>query len=416
MLGRWCAALCVAGAVLSTAGGCASYADRLRDVRRDYYAGNLDTAAHRIDGDINNHGGEADVFKLDKAIVELSDGHPRDAQKLLREVRDRFDYLEQKDVAEKAVVMLTDDTTAAYPGEDYEKVLIRAFLALSSLMAGDGDAQAYALQIDDKQQKIIEAGTDETGKNPKLSYKHVALGAYIHGALCEESCMNYDDAERCFVKVCSWQEGFPYAQQDLERVRHGHHSQPGHGVLYVFALVGRGPEKEQAIEPVSSVSLLIADRILSATTKHSLPPTIAPIKVPKVVVHGSTTSTVVAAVDHQPAGQTATITDVGTLAAEQYKAIYPNVLARAIVRRVLKKGIIYGAKEVAKVNNNSPINLAMDVAGVAWEATEVADTRCWGLLPSQIQVVRLEVPAGEHVVDLQPADSYSDGARATSGP
>ena len=38
--------------------------------------------------------------------------------------------------------------------------------------------------------------------------------------------------------------------------------------------------------------------------------------------------------------------------------------------------------------------LALDVAGVVWEATESADTRCWGLLPDKIQVMRLELPAG----------------------
>ena len=44
----------------------------------------------------------------------------------------------------------------------------------------------------------------------------------------------------------------------------------------------------------------------------------------------------------------------------------------------------------------------MDAAGVLWEATESADTRCWGLLPDTIQVIRIELPAGQHGVTLQP--------------
>ena len=31
---------------------------------------------------------------------------------------------------------------------------------------------------------------------------------------------------------------------------------------------------------------------------------------------------------------------------------------------------------------------------MAWEASEAADTRCWGLLPDKIQVLRIELPAG----------------------
>ena len=47
---------------------------------------------------------------------------------------------------------------------------------------------------------------------------------------------------------------------------------------------------------------------------------------------------------------------------------------------------------------------AFDAAGVAWEAGENADTRCWGLLPDTIQVLRLELPAGTHTLALQPVD------------
>jgi hypothetical protein len=43
----------------------------------------------------------------------------------------------------------------------------------------------------------------------------------------------------------------------------------------------------------------------------------------------------------------------------------------------------------------------MDLGGIVWEATESADTRCWGLLPDRIQVLRLELPAGEHQVGLR---------------
>ena len=44
-------------------------------------------------------------------------------------------------------------------------------------------------------------------------------------------------------------------------------------------------------------------------------------------------------------------------------------------------------------------SVALDIAGIAWEATEAADTRCWGLLPEKIQVLRIELPAGRHQYD-----------------
>ena len=136
---------------------------------------------------------------------------------------------------------------------------------------------------------------------------------------------------------------------------------------------------------------------------HTLPPTIAPIKVPQVVLTANRVGNVLVSVGGQLAGATETVTDVGRLAVQQYSAVYDQILAKSIVRRVVKKGVIYSAKESLDVENNTWANLLLDVGGVVWEATEAADTRCWGLLPDKIQVLRLELPAGEHRISHQPA-------------
>jgi len=112
-------------------------------------------------------------------------------------------------------------------------------------------------------------------------------------------------------------------------------------------------------------------------------------------------------VDGQSVGKTETITDVGQLAVQQYEAIYAQVLARAVVRRIVKRGIVHAGKEAADVGKNSWASLAMDVGRLAWEASETADTRCWGLLPDKIQALRLELPAGEHRISLAPARGTS---------
>jgi uncharacterized protein len=385
--------------------GCAAHVDRLREVRGEFYASNLEPARTQLEKYTKSYGREADNFKLDRAVVELSAGRPKEAERLLREVRDSFDYFEQASIAEKAAVLLTDDTHSAYAGEDYEKVLVRAMLAISNLMTGGDDATAYSLQADDKQEQIIQNGADESGKNPKLAYKRIALGAYLHGMLREANLMDYNEAARSFVKVCNWEPSFPYGRYDYERVTTGHHNAKGNGVLYVFALVGRGPYKEQRDEIPTQVAMLIADRIISATGRHTLPPTIAPVKVPIVVATPQQFDMrgVAVSVNRQTVGETATITDVTKLAIQQYAEIYPRVIARAVARRALKKGIIYGAKEGLSVGNGSAANLLLDLGGVAWEATEQADTRCWGLLPDRIQVMRVELPAGTHTVGLFPA-------------
>ena len=154
----------VAWAVLLA--GCATHADRLREIRTAFYSGSLEQAAVMIDGPLQRGGSDADVLKLERSVVDLFAGRPRQAEQTLREVRDRLDYLEQKSLGESALSMLTDDNRAAYAGEDYEKILLRAMLAFSNLMAGGDDAAAYALQVSEKQNLIVQAGADASGNDP----------------------------------------------------------------------------------------------------------------------------------------------------------------------------------------------------------------------------------------------------------
>ena len=396
-------------------GGCASHADQLMQIRASFNTGNTEEAKARIDKAIESHSKEADVLKLDRAMVLLTEGKPKEAEALLREVRDRFDALEGKDLAEGALAMLTDDQQLSYAGEDYEKVLIRLMLSISNLLGDGSDAGAYALQVNQKQQQIIENSKAKTadGKNLKETYKYVPAGAYLNAILREETHVNYDDAARSFEQVAQWQPDFAPVKQDLERVKTGHHSAEGNGVVYVFAMVGKGPRKEERMEIVSTAALLIADRIVSAMGKQSLPPTIAPIKVPVVVAKEGGFTQVSVSADGKQVGQAQTIADIGRMASEQSAATLPDTLARAVVRRVVKKGVVFGVKEAINTNQNQIASLALNAAGVVWEATESADTRCWGLLPDKIQVLRIELPAGEHEILL--GSTNQTGGFHTSG-
>lgn len=386
--------------------GCSTHADRAKEIRSAYHAGNLNEAKARIDTAIEKNSREADVLKLDRASILLTEGKPKEAEAMFREVRDRFEAQEGKDIREGVMAMLTDDQRLAYAGEDYEKVLIRFMLSLSNLLQDGSDASAYALQVNQKQQQIVEAakagGPD--GKNLKETYKLVAAGSYLHAALREETHENYDDVTRSLQQVAQWQPDFAPIKQDLERAQNGRHSQPGHGVVYLFTLVGRGPQKEERAEIVSQAALLIGDRILTAAGKQSLPPTIAPVKVPLVTRPFNEIARVAVAVNGQPAGQTETLTDVGLMATQQSEAVLPEKVAHAVVRRIVKKGVVYGVKEAIGTDKTTMTSLALNVAGVAWEATESADTRCWALLPDKIQVLRLELPVGQHQLMLQPTN------------
>ncbi len=212
--------------LMLSATGCTSYEQHVRLMREQFYASNISGARETIAKVQKRHRKEADVLALEQAVIALARRRAERSRKSPIGLGPRPfpDYLEQQAAGEMALSMITDDNGRSYAGEDYEKVLIRAFLAISNLMTDGGDAGAYALQVADKQQQIIESGVDKAGENPKLAYQRLAVGAYIHGLLREQTHMNYDDAARDSAIVCSWQPNFPFGQQDLERATHGHHT------------------------------------------------------------------------------------------------------------------------------------------------------------------------------------------------
>jgi len=399
--------------ILTTIGCVASYADRAVGARQAFYDGNVTEARKKLEENLKKgKKKENDLVKLENAMIDLSTGRFREAKQALCEVRDRFDDLEQKSLAENTLSLWTDDTIISYAGEDYEKIMVRVLLAMAELMDGGADAEAFALQIVEKQEQIrLAAGqkkqTDKDGKeipNPKLAYKQVPLGLYLRGLIREETLVNNDDAVRYYSKVMEWEPQFQQARHDLQRAQSGRHHAEGNGVVYIFTLVGRGPYKERENAEATQFALLIADQIFSATNKYSVPPTFAPVPIPTIRRHHDPVKSVGIYVDGSARASTETITDIGQMAEDQFEAIKDQIIAKAVVRRIVKKGTIYAAKNVADVN--PWISLAMDAGGVAWEALETADTRCWGLLPDRIQVARIELPAGEHSLTLQPL-SYS---------
>ncbi len=380
--------------------GCSTHAKRVALPRTLFYEGQMSACRDKLEKLAKSSRHDRDVVNLDLAVVDLLDGQPKAAEARLRDVRDRFDYLEQDSLTEKTVSMWTDDQVRSYAGEDYEKILVRVFLALSNMMHDGGDAESYTLQIQDKHQQLAERLSGTHAEGASNEYAPLPIGFYLRGLLREATHRDYDDAVRNYELAAKLLPGNRPLMWDIMRAHDGVHSRPGHGVVYVFAMVGRGPYKIEVAEQPTSDAMLIADRIISAVGPYQLPPTIAPIKVPDIAIPPTDTDSVGIAIDGNRIGPTESIANVEQLAINTYRAHHNSIVARAVARRVIKKATVVAAKDT--MGTNSLTSLGMDIAGVAWEATEAADTRCWGLLPRDIQVLRVEAPMGTHAISMTP--------------
>jgi len=403
-LPSWLPANCVPiwALVLLALAGCSTHAQRLEQPRHLFYSNRIDFAHEKLEKLADKYSRDATVIELDLAMADLLRGDPASAEHRLRRVRDQWDHLEQASAVESATSILTDDQRRAYSGEDYEKLLVRTFLSLSSLMQDGVDAESYALQLLDKHEQLQVRAAEKWGEAAKTAYTPPAIGFYMRGLMRESTHRNYDDALRAYELAAQFMPNAPFVQQDIQRVQQGVHSQKGNGVLYVLALVGRGPYKVEVAEVATSEALLIADRIVSVLGQYSVPPTLAPVKIPDIECPPKPFDVLAVSLGSQVAGFTLPLTDLNEIATRTYAAKRPEIMARAVARRVIKKGAVYVAKD--QLQASAPLaSLGMDALGVAWEATESADTRCWGLLPHEIQLLRLELPAGSHQLSFHPA-------------
>ena len=312
--------------------GCTSrYAERLDAIRRDFYEyGDVSRARDNLEKQLKHASKkERDPLELNAASLALSSGDVEEAKRKLIEVRDRFDELESKTAQKTSESLLqywTDDNIVSYEGEDYEKVMIRVYLTIADLLGSGEDSKAYAHQIAALQDKIVRNGEFDNPQkkgeriNPKAVYPRVPLGPYLEGLVWEETYTDSAEAARCYEKVVKWRPQFRQGKEDLLRAQTSVHSQPGNGRLYVFAFVGRGPRKEQINAEVTQFALLVADQIFSATNQYSVPPTIAPVPIPALVVEEPYVACVGLDVDGKNVGATETLADVNEMAIKQYEA------------------------------------------------------------------------------------------------
>lgn len=378
-------------------------------------------------------GAETELIAADQAIAMLMAGDAARCETSLKQTREQIDFLSQKDLTEQTRSVLTDDQAISWSGREFELRMIDNLLVLSNLAGNHQDAFAYSTQamervFSDKSQlpgadpaqpalqqpTIEQPGTVTVGHAMKTQpapppprFSPNALAAYLQATIRSENPMDGDLTKNAIQQVSFWNGKQALSKNSNAAVHSGKFgtlSPRKHGVLHVVTLVGRVTDWESERALPTTSALLIADQILSAVGDHTLPPTVAPVLIARPIDEASRHPFVTVA---QVQGQTAaapvpstTLVDLNRAAFDSYQADRDDQLARAVARRVIKKGTVYAAKDQMSVSGGSGVDLLLNVGGIVWEALEKADTRHMQLLPERVEVLQMELPAGQHVVQL----------------
>jgi uncharacterized protein len=407
--------------------GCVSHQQKVEKARDLYWQGDFGAARTGFDEAIKRPKRDIEVLKLDQAMVHFANGEPEAAAVLLREVRDHFDQPDIAGSVQKATSFLTDDTARPYSGEDHEKILLRVMLTLIDLVRQNGDAVAYAHQtgesIDDllasrptpadsALDSLEDAPADASpAAKPDIVREELAIAPVMRALVRKSSRMNHDEVLRNFRVATEWRSTSPFLRQELQALEERRDIPRGYGSLYIVMFTGRGPVKKEVTEPVTSQSLLIADRLLSAMGDYELPPTIAPVKIAAMVPSESRVDGLLVSFGDRIVGSMEPIADLNRLAYARHQELLPEIIARAVVRRIVKKTVVVASQSATGAKGDLS-SVAWSLAGVLWEASEKADLRSWTLLPGQIQIIRLDIPAGVHQLRLIPTlNGHMTGVR-----
>ena len=330
--------------------------------------------------------------RLDAAWLDLVTGRSDATLATLRAYRDDWSPPASLSVGvDDLVSMLSDDRVRTYDPPAYERAMVRTILSLADLSTGGGDAHAYTLQ----------AVEDESP---------TAISQYLRGVVRESTLRNYDDAARRYRLVAAVRPDCGPIDAAVRRADGGSHSRPGHGVVHVVAMVGRGPLLAETTAPVTTEVLTAASIIWSQVQNGDdedaiVLPNIASVCIPEVVIPESRVLAVGIRTDAGPAPMvTETVTDLASAAIADHHRRERAILIRAVLRRAAKEVAVAKVSDSLGLEGNRA-SIFRFVASTGWSAAERADTRCWRTLPREIQVARLELPAGLHRITFEPIDA-----------
>ncbi|NJL23820.1 MAG: hypothetical protein HC902_00630 [Calothrix sp. SM1_5_4] len=167
-----------AGAVLLVLAGCATYQTRLAGYRDDLRAGRAQSAAEKIKDKAWTEGDDQVVYLLDYATARQVERDYEESNRAFLKAEELTDIKDYHSVSRIGGSLLLNEGMIQYKGDDFEKVMINAMLAINFLMQNKSEgAQVECRKLNDKLYKFRFEGKKNYEQNPFAFY----LSALILG-------------------------------------------------------------------------------------------------------------------------------------------------------------------------------------------------------------------------------------------
>lgn len=348
------------------------------------------------------------VASLDKGMLRRFNGNYSGSNAVLEVAKQNMEALYGTSLTESVASVTVNDTLSGYQGDPYEQLLVHAFMAKNYIELAD----LYGARVEMQQAniKLKEWGLDD---NTEFYVDEDPYVRYFEGMIYESlgeldnAIVSYRKAYKLYQRYAEQNPGLysgvpDYLKQDLLRTLSWqgardefeqlekafeldgfkpYATDSGMGEVIVILNNGLAPIRSQTAIPIFSPEVQKNLRVAFPVYKEPRKDLLRA----QVEINGES-------------HEMLTVQNIDALARYSLEQAMPGIMARATARAVVK----YNTQNKAH-DQGSLAGFLVTVTNIA---TEQADTRSWTTLPQEIQLSRVVLPAGEHVVKISLQDQY----------
>ncbi len=391
-----------------------AYRDQLNHLiaLREYPAALKDVQDHKD----SEYGPKSVVlYHLDEGTILNNGNQYKESDQKFADAEHTMQDLYTKSILQAGGMLLLNDTTMDYAGEPFERVLLHVFRAMNWIFMGHPHGAAVEAN---KAEFFLQQLHDHYGD--KLGYKDDAFVRYLDAMLyadigdLNDARISLEAAKRAYLWYASY---YNTPQPEFHFPKNAR--KDGDGELVFIHYNGVAPIKISKTIQVAWNQAVLAVQESNDTSRDSQ-------RAKNALVAGFVGNAITVAypqyvqpryqiassevfVDSKLAGETVLMEDVSAIAFKNLKNRMDMIMARAIARAAIKYILAHAASQAVGKQFGQGWGLLTQVgSNIIAAATEVADTRSWTTLPSQIRMARIKVPPGIHTVRVDFKDQAGD--------
>ena len=386
-----------AAAFLAALAGCATFSDTIQSTERSLAQQQPQLALVEYEK-LKPSSADRVLYLMNKGMLLRMVGDYEQSTRALEEAKKLIEDLRAVSIREQALSIAVNDLAQSFIGEDFEQVMVHAYLALNYLEQQRVDAaRVEALQSDVLLREIAQGSSSSP-------YIEDAFTRYLTGIV-------YEDEREWSDAMIAYRKAYEAYQGQLDRFGVALPETLKHDLIRLADRMGLAQEAERyresfGIEDTLSTTALADQGEIILTVHAGLAPAkleqaitvlnpntgrLLRVALPQYRSRGHPFAYARVSVNTQSA-TTSRVVNVDAIAMKSLESRMPAITARAIARMIFKDSV---AKAASGDGSGSQAMLGAAV-NIAAMFTERADTRSWFTLPGEIHLARISLPPGDY--------------------